>query len=86
MGFKKSSFKEIQGGDVIANAKILADILRGKKSAKRDIVVLNSAYALLAAGKVSTAAQGIVLAEKTIDSGAALSVLKNLIKETQLYA
>ena len=86
LGFKTSLFKEIRGGDVIQNAKILTDILRGKKSVKCDIVVLNSAYALLAAGKVSTAAEGVVLAEKSIDSGAASSVLKNLIKETQLYA
>ena len=86
LGFKTSSFKEIQGGDVIKNAKILTDILRGKKSAKRDIVVLNSAYALLIAGKVSTAAQGIALAEKSIDSGQSFSVLKNLIKETKIYA
>jgi anthranilate phosphoribosyltransferase len=86
LGFETSSFKEIQGGDVIKNAKILTDILRGKKSVKRDIVVLNSAYALLVAGKVSTVIQGISLAEKSIDSGAAFSVLKNLIKETKLYA
>jgi anthranilate phosphoribosyltransferase len=85
-GFKMSLRKEIQGGDAIENAKILTDILLGKKSAKRDIVVLNSAYALVAAGKVSSATQGIDLAEKSIDSGAAFGVLKNLIKETQSYA
>lgn len=84
-GFKMSLFKEIQGGDNVGNAKIITDILKGKKDAKRDIVVINSAYALFVSGKVSSISQGIKLAEESIDNGAALNVLENLKKETQKY-
>ncbi len=86
LGFVDSSLEDIQGGDIMGNAKILTDILKGKKGAKRDIVVLNGAYTLLAAGNVSTVAQGIELAKESIDSGAAKKVLENLIKESQKYA
>jgi len=86
LGFKKVSSDAIGGGNVIENAKIIMDILNGVKSTNRDIVVLNSAYALTVAGKVSTVQEGIVIAEKSIDSGAAKKVLENLRKESQKYA
>lgn len=86
LGFKKTSFSEIKGGDEQQNAQIIKDVLSGEKGPKRDIVVLNSAYALLASGFVSDILEGIISAEKSIDSGAAENVLHNLIKETQKYA
>lgn len=86
MGFKNVPFEEIMGGDIAENAQIIIDILKGKKGPKRDIVVLNSAYALLVAGKVSHVSDGIILAQQIIDSGSALKVLDNLVKESQKYA
>ena len=86
LGFGKVSLEGIQGGNVSENALITRDILSGTQSAKRDIVVLNSAYALLVAGKVNKIFDGIKLAEQSIDSGAANTVLNKLIKETQKYA
>jgi anthranilate phosphoribosyltransferase len=85
LGFKKSSLREIQGGNIQQNAQIIQDILEGKRNAKRDIVILNSAYALVVAGKVKNISEGIKRAEESIDSGAAKMVLKNLIKETKKY-
>ncbi len=85
-GLKKSKIKTIQGGDVNENAEILKEILAGKKDARRDIVVLNSAFALLVSGKVKDVHQGIKLAEESIDKGHAKNVLQNLIKETNKYA
>ena len=73
-------------GSVSENAAIIRDILDGKASAKRDIVVLNSAYALYVAGRVKSIEQGIAVAQASIDSGAAEKVLINLVKETQKYA
>lgn len=85
LGFKKEKKSALQGGDAAKNAAIIYDILSGQKGSKQDIVVLNSACALYAAGKVKTIRDGIVLARESITSGAAKRVLENLIKETKKY-
>ncbi len=85
-GFKKVSKKEILGGNAAQNARIILDVLKGDKSPRRDIVILNSAFALYVAGVVEGIGEGISLAEKSIDSGKAKLVLENLVKETQKYA
>lgn len=83
LGFKKYSKGDLVGGDPEMNAEIVRNILRGEEvGAKREAVVLNSAYALVVAGKVKDVKEGMQLAEEVIDSGKALSVLENLIKET----
>ncbi|MBI2430919.1 MAG: anthranilate phosphoribosyltransferase [Candidatus Levybacteria bacterium] len=83
LGFKKTFRKDFFGGDAAVNAEIIKEILDGKKGPKRDIVVLNSAVALIVAGKVENIREGILLASKSIDSGVANKILENLIKETQ---
>ncbi len=85
-GFKIVSKEEITGGSAEDNAQILQEILDGKKGSKRDIVVLNSAVALYVADKVIDIKEGIQLAEKAIDSGAAKQVLEKLRRETKKYA
>ncbi|MDP3724950.1 MAG: anthranilate phosphoribosyltransferase [Nanoarchaeota archaeon] len=84
-GFRAASKKEFLGGDAAQNAKIIKDILRGAMGAKRDIVVLNSAFALYVADVVTDIKEGIELAKKSIDSGKAQSVLEALVKETRKY-
>ncbi len=85
-GLQKVDNSEVLGGNAQQNAGFIREILEGKKSAKRDIVLLNSAFALYVAGVISDIKEGIELAEKSIDSGKAKLVLENLIKETQKYA
>ncbi|HZE87404.1 MAG TPA: anthranilate phosphoribosyltransferase [Methylomirabilota bacterium] len=85
-GFDYSSKKEIIGGSAKENAESLKAILHGEKGARRDIVIINSAVALLVAGTVKTIEEGITMAEHTVDSGLAKKILQNLIKETQKYA
>lgn len=85
-GLKMVQEKDLEGGDPSENAKIIQKILKGEKGPKRDIVILNSAAAFYVAGKVATIKEGIKMAEQLIDSGAALNVLENLIKETRKYA
>lgn len=80
------STKSILGGDAKINAKIVLDLLAGKRDEKREIVLINSAYALLVAGKARTVSEGLKLAEQSIDSGKTMKVLENLIKETNKYA
>ena len=85
-GFKKFDKKDIFGGTATDNARIIKNILKGAKGPQRDLVVFNSAFALYVAGAVTNIKEGIKVAENSIDSGKAKSVLENLIKETQKYA
>lgn len=77
-GFSRCAMAQLKGGDAVANATIVTAVLSGEKGARRDIVLLNAAFALLAAGKVSTPAEGIILAADAIDSGRALQQVKSL--------
>jgi anthranilate phosphoribosyltransferase len=85
-GFKKAAPKALYGGNAHDNAKIIMEIMHGKKGAQRDIVVFNSAFVLYTAGRVKSIAKGIIMAEEAIDSGKAKNSLENLIKETKKYA
>ncbi len=85
-GFKKTHRSEILGNTKKENAEIIKEILDGRISPKRDIVLLNSAFALYVAGKVNDVKEGIKLAENSIDTGKAKSVLQKLVKETKKYA
>ncbi|WP_136513409.1 anthranilate phosphoribosyltransferase [Geomonas edaphica] len=81
-GLDRAPLTELHGGDAQGNAVIVRDILSGKDGAKRRIVLLNAAYALLAAGKVQDVAEGIRLATETIDSGSGLKQLERLVALT----
>ena len=76
----RSTLDEISGGDAAANADIIRDILAGKKSPRKDVVLLNAAAALVAAGKADHLADALPLASKSIDSGAAAEKLQGLIR------
>lgn len=79
-GIKMAKFADLLGGSIAENVKIVQEILAGKKGSKRDIVLLNAGCAIYAADKADTISEGIKLAEKSIDSGAALKKLE-LLKE-----
>jgi anthranilate phosphoribosyltransferase len=82
-GIKRANISELRGGDAKQNAQIILNILSGKeKGAKRDVVVLNSAFALVAAGKAKDVNEGIKLANESIDKGYALDKLELLKKYT----
>ncbi len=79
-GFEGANITELRGGDPQTNADILRGILEGRiRGAKRDIVLLNSGAALMAAGVVTSLLDGIHAARESIDSGAALAKLDALI-------
>jgi len=75
--------EDLLGGDVQTNADITLAILKGEKSPKRDVVVLNSAAALVAADLATDIKNGITLAQEAIDSGKALEKLEALAQYTQ---
>jgi anthranilate phosphoribosyltransferase len=81
-GMKRASLADISGGDAAENATIIRELLSGNKSARRDVVLLNSAAALVAAGRVDHLADGIPMAVKSIDSGAAAEKLAALASFT----
>jgi anthranilate phosphoribosyltransferase len=81
-GFALANKSDLAGGDATENAALLKAILAGEHGPNRDVVVLNSAYALLVAGKAADVADGIRQAERSIDSGSAQRVLTQLIEET----
>jgi anthranilate phosphoribosyltransferase len=81
-GLQRATLEEISGGDAAHNATLIREILAGKKSARRDIVLLNAAAALVAAGRADHLRDAVLLAAKAIDSGAALTKLRSLIAFT----
>lgn len=77
-GFKKTALENLKGGDVEYNAKRLLALLEGEESAYRNIVILNSAFALKLAKKVNKIEDGIILAKAAIDQGLAKKVFESL--------
>lgn len=81
---ERADEKSLSGGGPSENADILKAILNGtEKGPKRNVVLINSAFALMAAGKAKTVQEGIEMAKQSIDSGAAISKLNALIEFTQ---
>ncbi len=81
-GMQRASLEEIRGGDREENARILKDILRGGKGAKRDIILINTAACLVAAGRVKSFKEGIKIAKDSVDSGKANRKLESLVEFT----
>lgn len=82
LGFARCSMDELRGGDAVANAGIVRDVLSGAPGPKRDIVLLNAAFSLVAAGTSATLAEGVAMAAQAVDSGRAMAQLEKLIALT----
>ena len=78
-GLPRATLDDISGGDAALNASLIRDVLAGNNSARRDVVLLNAAAALVAAGRADHLRDAVPLAAKAIDSGAALNKLEALI-------
>ena len=85
-GFTRAPIESISGGDAKANAEIIRQILDGKKSPRRDVVLLNAAAAMVAAGRADSIKDAVPLAEKSLDSGAAKQKLAGLVEFTNQHA
>ena len=82
LGFSRCSMEELRGGDAEGNALIIRELLSGERGARREIVLINAAFGLVAAGRVVTLAEGVMMAATAIDSGEALAVMKRLVAMT----
>ncbi|MBD9525834.1 MULTISPECIES: anthranilate phosphoribosyltransferase [Paracoccus] len=77
-GIDSHPFDAILGGDPAQNAGALRGLLAGDRGAYRDAVLLNSAAALLIAGKAADLREGAAMARDSIDSGKAKAKLEAL--------
>ena len=78
LGMKRPRPQDLLGGDASKNAGMMEEILQGQKGPRRDIVLINAAFALMAADRVGDVSEGIEEASRSIDSGAALNKLQRL--------
>jgi len=77
-GMTSARIETILGGDALENARIIESVFGGEPGPRRDVVLLNSAPAIVAGGAAKTWKEGLQLAAEAIDSGAALRKLKEL--------
>src|SRR5438477_4611758 len=85
-GIARAPIESISGGDAAENANIIREVLAGKKSPCRDVVVLNAAATLVAAGRAHHLSDAIAAAIESIDSGSAATKLKSLVEFTQQHS
>ena len=89
LGVPRATISDLVGGDAVANAQVVRDVVAGQPGPIRDVVVLNAAAALVAYGKPAPArlendfAAELERARQAIDSGAAESKLREWIAVTQ---
>ncbi len=82
-GVPRATLADLAGGDTEENARLVREVLEGRPGPRRDIVLANAAAALVASGRAADWAQGIALARKSIDSGAARQKLDALVEFTR---
>ena len=84
LGFARCRMEELRGGDAAGNAEIVRKVLSGETGPRRDVVLINAAFALVAAGRSADLAEGVKVAAEAIDSGQAMAQLEKLIKMTNM--
>ena len=82
-GIKRAGIEDLSGSDTSYNARLAIDILKGKLGPGRDIVSLNAGCAIYVANVAKEIREGIELARKSIDSGAAFEKLEKLKEMTK---
>jgi anthranilate phosphoribosyltransferase len=80
---EKAKPADLLGGNPEENAQITRNILNGEKGPKRNVILINTAAALVAAGQAEDFKQGILMAETAIDDGSATKKMEALIKYSQ---
>lgn len=82
LGLPRASLSDLQGGDPEVNAHAIRALLDGAKGPYRDVVLLNTAAALLVSDKVETLRDGVDMAASAIDDGRAQQALERLVEAT----
>jgi anthranilate phosphoribosyltransferase len=84
-GLPRAPIQAIRGGDAVFNALALRALLEGARGPYRDTVLLNAAAALIVADRAADLREGVALADRAIQSGAALAALETLRRETTAH-
>jgi len=79
-GVPRAPLEALLGGDAGENAAITRAVLAGERGPRRDVVVINAAPAIVAAGLAEGFAEGVAVAQRAIDSGAAEAVLRRVVE------
>jgi anthranilate phosphoribosyltransferase len=79
VGLSRAKSEELKGGDAEVNAAALRAVLGAQHGPFRDVALFNAAAALYVAGKAKTLQEGLELAKKSVDTGAAQQRLDRLI-------
>jgi anthranilate phosphoribosyltransferase len=80
VGLNRGTIESIRGGDAKANAGILRGVLEGEEGGPRDVALFNAGAALVAAGAAEEIKEGVELARRSVDSGAARDRLDALLE------
>ncbi|MCH8521387.1 anthranilate phosphoribosyltransferase [Glycocaulis sp.] len=83
-GLPRASLDDLKGGEPAENAAALKALLQGETGPYRDIVMLNASAALMLAGLAGDWREGVELAARAIDEGAAQDALDQLAAITNL--
>lgn len=86
LGLPRCEPVQLKGGLPQENARLIRNLLEGEKGPRRDMVLLNAAAGLLAAGAAPNMAEGLELAAESIDSGRAMNKLSRLVALSQEMA
>jgi len=78
-GIPRATLADLKGGTPVENATAIGELLGGEPGAYRDIVLLNAAAALIVAGNVNNLKDGVGLAARSIDEGAAKAALEGML-------
>lgn len=83
-GMRRATLEDIQGGSPAYNAQVIRDVFSGKdKGPKRDALLLNAAATFYVADRVATLEEGLVRAKETLDCGAALAKLEQIVAKSR---
>jgi len=77
-GLPRVTLDQFTGGDIPTNTSLLYDVITGIPGARRDIVLLNAAATLVAAGLAADLKEGVALGAEAVDSGQAAALLAKL--------
>jgi len=84
-GFGRETIEHLRGGDAEGNAKVIRAVLSGDRTdAARSLVIVNAATALYVGSAADDLREAARLAGQSIDRGAALAKLDQLVRETNL--
>jgi len=79
---ERSPPEAVPGGDPVANAATARRIFAGEPGAARDLAVLNAGAAIYVGGGAPSLAEGVRVAERAVDTGAASETLERFVART----